>query len=66
MLFNLNKTTIKRLLELKMSLVKSWDLITLYTDNAGIIGDYTMSFKVYRVSRDSLLLTVHILVRINL
>lgn len=66
MLFNLNKTTIKRLLELKMSLVKSWDLITLYTDNAGIIVDYTMSFKVYRVSRDSLLLTVHILVRINL
>lgn len=28
MLFNLNETTIKRFLELKMSLVKSWDNVS--------------------------------------
>lgn len=33
MLFNLNETTIKRLLELKMSPVKHWDLITVYMEN---------------------------------
>lgn len=33
MLFNLNETTIKRFLELKMSLVKRWGFITVYLYN---------------------------------
>lgn len=45
---NLNEMAIKRFLELKMSLVRIWDLNTIYREKAGIMTTYKsyMSRKV--------------------